>query len=104
MRNEKLEVVFIEGMEEDFIKYKIKEEEILKIEAKIKLYSDKICSMTQPIKNIKENIRKFRWGKYRLFLHIKDYTIYCLAFLHRKECYKKESINRTLTAVRNIGR
>tara|TARA_Y100000310_G_C20570430_1_gene757720 strand:- start:599 stop:916 length:318 start_codon:yes stop_codon:yes gene_type:complete len=99
---EKFEVIFVEGIEDDFLKYNIKEETILKIQAKLTLYSERLPKITQPLKGIQYKIRKYRIGKYRLFLYTKDFTIYCLAFIHRKECYKSENINKILTMVRNI--
>ena len=99
---EKSEVVFVEGIEDDFLKYNIKEETILKIQTKLSLYSKRLPKITQPLKGVQYKIRKYGIGRYRLFLYIKDFTIYCLAFIHRKECYKRESINKIVTMVRKI--
>lgn len=102
---EKFEVVFVEGIEDDFIKYNISEEDILRIKIILTLHQQQVLSSSSFLKGIKHKIRKYRlFGKYRLFFCVKDYTIYCLAFLHRKECYKKESINKILTLVKEINK
>lgn len=102
MQDESFEVVFIEGIEDDFVEYKISEEQIFKIKNKIDSLSSNIFSLSQKLVGFPNNLRKIRFGDYRLFVYIENFTIYCLAFIHRKECYKKESLNRIFTLVKNL--
>ena len=102
MGEERFDIVYSEEIGDDFIKYKIKENFIIKIHNKLSLHSNRIISISQSVKGTHYKIRKYRFGKYRLFFTIEDYTIYCLGFLHRKDSYKKESINKMITLVREI--
>ncbi len=99
---DKYEIVFVEGMEDDFLKYGISQEQIVKIRNKVVFTSKNMQHFSELIKGVPYKVRKMRFGDYRLFLYIKNFAVYCLAYVHRRECYKRESINKIVQMVKSI--
>ena len=88
----------------------ISESEFNRIDAKLDSILDFPNQKSSRIKNMIENIRRIRIGNHRLIIYVKNetMTVYALAYLPRKLCYKKEKlkmynkISKTLTGTNII--
>ncbi|MBU0461373.1 MAG: type II toxin-antitoxin system RelE/ParE family toxin [Nanoarchaeota archaeon] len=99
------ELVVTAGFEEDVEKLRLSHEQIDKLLSKLEKFSVERANphtWTERVKGLALDIRKFRFGEYRLFLHISDPTIYILAIEHRRECYKAQSLNRIVSIAAKV--
>jgi len=90
------EVKFVDGIEDDFLRYKLTNEEVLSIKAKLLLNNSRILKLSQRVNELSKDIRKIRFGDYRLFFILKNTTFYCLAYYNRRESYKTKFLKRVL--------
>jgi mRNA-degrading endonuclease RelE of RelBE toxin-antitoxin system len=83
----------------------INQERFLKIHSKIKKVANNPFLFSKKVKSFKDEIRRIRFGNYRLFILInKDYrTIYCLAFRHRKNGYGKKTIKELAKIIHQLN-
>lgn len=105
MKNLQYEINWVEGIEQDFLNARLTEIDILKIKSKLDSISDNPTTRSERVKGVPTSyLRKLKFGNYRLFIYIDDkgMNIYCLAFLPRKDCYNKISLNKVLTLVKEI--
>lgn len=92
------EVNYAEGVDEDFTS----EKELMRVKDKMDIVSLNPIYYSKSIKNTPANLRTIRFGDFRLFILLNQNTetIHCLAYLPRKHCYDKKSINKVLTRVK----
>lgn len=100
------ELLWVEGIDEDL--KKTDEKFFFRLVSKLQF----ICNSNDPfritdsIKGMPTDIRKIRLGEMRIFLHIKNIlkNIYCLLIKHRKEAYKRKTLNEILTIRKKLNK
>jgi mRNA-degrading endonuclease RelE of RelBE toxin-antitoxin system len=106
MTENSYDIDYLDEIYGDFLGAGLSDEDILKIEKKIKLaISRNIYRNTQSIKGTKNpHIRKLRDGEYRLFIYINNERkiILCLMYSHRKKAYSFENLARLIRMVKGL--
>lgn len=100
------EISWIDGIDEDFLEANLTENEVMKIKSKMDYVAQSPLNYSERIKGVPTSfLRRVKFGNYRLFIYLEDrvMVIYCLAFLPRKKCYDKVSLNRVLNLVKRIS-
>ncbi|HII14758.1 MAG TPA: hypothetical protein HA362_00435 [Nanoarchaeota archaeon] len=74
------------------------------IDGKIDDILDSPNTKSKKIKGWAYNIRRIRLGNYRLLIYVDDLnlTVYCLAYLPRKNCYSPETRAMIMNIARNV--
>jgi len=85
------EIAWTESIGEDLTN--LNEEEFDELEEKLHLVKKSPNSLTKRVKGWENNIRRIRFGDYRLLIYVseKNSTIYAIAYLPRKNCYSKHT-------------
>jgi mRNA-degrading endonuclease RelE of RelBE toxin-antitoxin system len=98
----KYEKAWIKGIENDLIG--ISEDQFNKLDEEFDKILDSPNSKTKRVKCWKENVRRIRFGNYRLLIYVceESLTVYGLAFLPRKDSYSKSSQKLILKLVNRI--
>lgn len=72
----------------------LNEKEFLKVKSILHRNLDNIHIRTKQVEAIGNKIRRLRIGNNRLFLLIQRDIVFCVAYLGRKDAYKKITINK----------
>jgi len=93
---------WIEGIENDFIS----RDDLFNVKEKMDIISENPNSHSKRVKGIfGVNLRRVRFGQFRLFIFLDPIIeeIYCLAYLPKKKCYSRKSMNKVLTLVKQVS-
>lgn len=87
----KFEKIWVEPIQKDLID--LTEEEFEELDNEFEKILTSPNSKTKRVKGWKHNIRRIRFGNYRLLIMVKEesLTVYSLMFLPRKDCYSKKT-------------
>lgn len=99
----KHEVVFVDGIEDDFIEEGLSDTEILAVKNKLIKISEHQNPSLLTERVLNTPLRKMPYKNFRVFLHINDETLYCLAIRHHNRCYKTQEIRKILTVLEKIS-
>lgn len=98
-----VEINWVEGIEDDFEL----EKELIKVKTRMtNLVSLNVSKHSDRVLGLPDNIRRVKFGQdRRLFILVDSIAeiIYCLAYLPRKTCYSKKSLNKVLSIVKEIS-
>ncbi|MDA3836900.1 MAG: hypothetical protein PF542_04725 [Nanoarchaeota archaeon] len=78
------------------------EKEFLKVKACLERSFDNLFVRTKQIGSIGRNVRRLRFWDKRLFLFFKGDILFCIAYLDRKNAYKKITINNLKSLIGKI--
>jgi len=97
------EVVWVKGIEKDFKKLNFGQERFKKLVEKINFILTNPYKCTKQVHSL-QKVRRFRFGKYRLFILIDDIgmNLYCLSITLRGKSYTKDSIRKTLARIQKL--
>ncbi len=97
------EVVYTDGIEKDFKDLNLDENDVISLDNRLKVIAQHPNPLLLTDRVLNTHVRKIPFNnKLRVFLHIANETIYCLAVRHHNNCYKKQELNKILTLYKRL--
>lgn len=99
------EIVYVEGVEDEFAQVNLSLARIIAIKDKLKLIGNHSNPQILTDRVLNTPLRKIPFGNYRIFLYInkKVEVIYILSIKHHNKCYKRKELNKVLSILNRLS-